>query len=140
MRANAQARKLSDSNNVDIRYYSVIYHIAEDVEKMVKGMLAPEIKETFLGYADLKEVFHVSKVGKIAGCLVTEGVVRKEQQVRLLRDDVVIFQGMLKQLKRFKDDAREVTEGFECGIALENYDDLKIGDRIECFEVKEIAR
>ncbi len=140
VRANMQARKMADLQKIEIRYYSVIYHIAEDLEKMVKGMLVPEVKETFLGYADILEVFNVTKIGKVAGCMVTEGVVRRASQVRLLRDDVVIFQGLLKQLKRFKDDVREVTSNFECGIALENYDDLKAGDRIECFDVKEIPR
>ena len=139
VRANAQARNSANNLKVDIRYYSVIYHMAEDLEKMLKGKLSPTIKETFLGYADVKEVFAVSKVGKIAGCLVTEGVVRRAMKVRLLRDDVVIYEGSLKQLKRFKDDAKEVTSGMECGIALENYDDIKAGDKIECFDVTLIA-
>ncbi len=135
VRANSQARKNSDKLNIDIRYYSVIYHMAEDLEKIIKGKLAPEIKEEFLGYADVKEVFAVSKVGKVAGCLVTEGAVKRAAKVRLLRDDVVIYEGVLKQLKRFKDDAAEVTSGMECGIALENYNDMKSGDKIECFNV-----
>ncbi len=135
VRANAQARNSASNLKVDIRYYSVIYHMAEDLEKMLKGKLAPTIKETFLGYADVKEVFAVSKIGKIAGCLVTEGVVRRAMKIRLLRDDVVIYEGSLKQLKRFKDDVKDVTSGMECGIALENYDDIKAGDRIECFDV-----
>ncbi len=139
VRASPQARKNADKLNVDIRYYSVIYHMSEELEKMLKGKLSPTIKEEFLGYADVKEVFSVSKVGKIAGCLVTEGLVRRAAKIRLLRDDVVIYEGSLKQLKRFKDDAKEVTSGMECGIALENYDDIKAADKIECYDVIEVA-
>ena len=102
-------------------------------------MLAPEIRETFLGYAEIKEIFNVSKIGKVAGCMITEGMVKRGAKVRLIRDDVVIHEGDLSQLKRFKDDVNEV-KGTECGMALANYQDLKIGDKIECFEVEEVAR
>ncbi|MBT6093337.1 MAG: translation initiation factor IF-2 [Rhodospirillaceae bacterium] len=140
VRANPQARDLAKRDGVDIRYYSIIYNLTDDMKKMLSGMLAPEIRETFLGYADVKEVFAVSKVGKVAGCLVTEGQVRRGSAVRLIRDDVVIHQGELSQLKRFKDDAKEVVSGTECGMAFANYQDIQVGDRIECFDVEEVAR
>ena len=139
VRANAQARDLAKRDGVDIRYYSIIYDVTDDMRKALSGMLAPEIRETFLGYADIREVFNVSKVGKVAGCIVTEGLVKRGAKVRLIRDDVVVHEGDLSQLKRFKDDVNEV-KGTECGMALANYQDLKIGDRIECFEVEEVAR
>ena len=139
VRANAQARDLAKRDGVDIRYYSIIYDVTDDMRKALSGMLAPEIRETFLGYADILEVFNVSKVGKVAGCIVTEGLVKRGAKVRLIRDDVVVHEGELSQLKRFKDDVNEV-KGTECGMALANYQDLKIGDRIECFEVEEVAR
>jgi translation initiation factor IF-2 len=139
VRANAQARDLAKRDGVDVRYYSIIYDVTDDMRKALSGMLAPEIRETFLGYADIREVFNVSKVGKVAGCIVTEGLVKRGAKVRLIRDDVVIHEGDLSQLKRFKDDVNEV-KGTECGMAFANYQDLKIGDRIECFEVEEVAR
>jgi translation initiation factor IF-2 len=139
VRANAQARDLAKRDGVDVRYYSVIYDVTDDMRKALSGMLAPEIRETFLGYADIREVFNVSKVGKVAGCIVTEGLVKRGAKVRLIRDDVVMHEGDLSQLKRFKDDVNEV-KGTECGMAFANYQDLKIGDRIECFEVEEVAR
>ncbi len=140
VRANPQARDLAKRDGVDIRYYSIIYDLTDDVRKVLSGMLAPEIRETFLGYAEIKEVFSISKVGKIAGCVVTEGQVKRGARVRLLRDDTVIHEGELSQLKRFKDDAREVGSGMECGMAFSNYQDLQAGDRIECFNVEEVAR
>jgi len=106
----------------------------------MSGMLAPEQRENFLGYAQIREVFAITKVGKVAGCMITDGVVRRGSKVRLLRDDVVIHEGDLIQLKRFKDDVREVQNGYECGIALENYNDIQVGDVVECYEVQEIAR
>jgi len=140
VRANPQARDLARRDSIDIRYYSIIYNVVDDMKALMSGMLAPEQQETFLGYAQIREVFNISKVGKVAGCMITEGVVRRGAKVRLLRDDVVIYEGALKQLKRFKDDVREVQNGYECGMALENYDDIKEGDVIECYEVKEVAR
>ncbi|MBT6825533.1 MAG: translation initiation factor IF-2, partial [Rhodospirillales bacterium] len=140
VRANPQAREHARRDGVEIRYYSIIYNAIDDLKQALSGMLSPEIRETFIGYAEIKEVFSVSKVGKVAGCMVTEGLVKRGAKVRLLRDDVVIHEGDLSQLKRFKDDAKEVREGTECGMAFANYDDLKAGDIIECFEVEEIAR
>jgi len=140
VRANAQARRLAESEGTDIRYYAIIYDLVDDLKSMLSGMLAPQIRETFLGNAAIKEVFNITKVGRVAGCEVTEGVVRRGSSVRLLRDDVVIHEGKLSTLKRFKDEVREVTQGFECGMAFENYQDLKAGDVIECFDVEEIAR
>jgi len=140
VRANAQAREMAKRDGVDIRYYSIIYDVIDDMRNALSGMLAPTLKEEFLGYAQVREVFSVSKVGKVAGCMVTDGLVKRGSKVRLLRDDVVVHEGELSQLKRFKDDAREVKEGTECGMSFANYDDLKEGDMIECFEVIEVAR
>ena len=140
VRANAQARQLAEAEGLDIRYYAIIYDLVDDLKSMLTGMLAPQIRETFLGNAAIKEVFNITKVGRVAGCEVTEGVVRRGSRVRLLRDDVVIHEGTLSTLKRFKDEVREVTQGFECGMAFENYQDIKDGDVIECFDVEEIAR
>ena len=140
VRADAQARGMAKRDNVDIRYYSVIYDVTDDLKKMLSGMLAPAIRERTLGYAEIREVFNVSKVGKVAGCMVTEGVVRRGARVRLLRDLAVIHVGSLGQLKRFKDDVKEVKEGLDCGMAFENYQDVQVGDTIECFEIEEVAR
>jgi translation initiation factor IF-2 len=140
VRANKQARELADREGVEIRYYSIIYELIDDVKASLSGMLAPEKRETFIGYADILEVFNITKVGKVAGCKVTEGVVKRGCGVRLLRDDVVIHEGNLKTLKRFKDEVAEVTNGMECGMAFEKYDDIRVGDRIECFEIEMIAR
>ena len=140
VRANPQARELATRDGVDIRYYSIIYNLTDDMKNMLSGMLAPEVRETFLGYAEVKEVFSVSKIGKVAGCLVTEGQVKRGAAVRLIRDDVVIHQGELSQLKRFKDDVREVVSGTECGMAFANYQDIQVGDVIECFDVEKVAR
>ena len=140
VRANKQARELAEKEGVEIRYYSIIYELIDDVKASLSGMLEPEKKETFIGYADILEVFNITKVGKVAGCKVTEGVVKRGCGVRLLRDDVVIHEGMLKTLKRFKDEVPEVTNGMECGMAFEKYEDIREGDRIECFEVEMIAR
>jgi len=140
VRANPQARELARRDNVDIQYYSIIYNVIDDLKATLSGLLAPQRRENFLGYADIREVFGVSKVGKVAGCMITEGIVRRGAKVRLLRDDVVIHDGTLKTLRRFKDEVREVREGYECGMAFENYQDIQVGDRIECYEVEEIAR
>ncbi len=140
VRANKQARELAEKEGVEIRYYSIIYELLDDVKASLSGMLEPEKRETFIGYADILEVFNITKVGKVAGCKVTEGVVKRGCGVRLLRDDVVIHEGMLKTLKRFKDEVPEVSNGMECGMAFEKYEDIRDGDRIECFEVEMIAR
>jgi translation initiation factor IF-2 len=140
VRANTQARDLSTREGVEIRYYSIIYDVVDDLRTLLTGKLAPTIKQTLLGNAQILEVFNISKVGKIAGCSVTEGIMRRGAPVRLLRDNVVIHEGKLSQLKRFKDDADEVKAGLECGMAFEKYQDLQVGDVIEAFEVTEIAR
>jgi translation initiation factor IF-2 len=140
VRANPQAREMAKRDNVEIRYYSIIYDVADDLKKALSGLMAPTLRERLLGYAEIREVFTISKVGKVAGCMVTEGLVKRGAKVRLLRDDVVIHEGDLSQLKRFKDDAREVKEGFECGMAFANYQDIQAGDKIECFEIEEVAR
>jgi len=125
---------------VDIRYYSIIYNSIDDMKAMLSGMLAPTVRERFLGNAQILQVFNISKSGKVAGCKISEGVVRRGAKVRLLRDNVVVHEGALKTLKRFKDEVREVKEGFECGMAFENYQDIQEGDVIECFEMEEVAR
>jgi len=140
VRANPQAREMAHRDHVDIRYYSIIYNVIDDMKQLMEGLLAPEIRERQIGYAEVRDVFSVSRAGKAAGCMVTEGLFKRGNKVRLLRDDVVIFEGSLKSLRRFKDDVREVQQGYECGMAFENYDDIKQGDVIECFEAEEIAR
>jgi len=140
VRANPQARELAKRDNVEIRYYSVIYDVVEDVKAMMSGKLAPKVEEEVLGRAEIREVFNITKVGRIAGCMVTDGVLRRGARARLLRDDVVVHTGTLGSLKRFKEDAREVRDGYECGTSLENYNDIQQGDVLECFEVKETAR
>ena len=139
VRANPQARDLARQDGVDIRYYSVIYDVIDDIKKLLIGMMAPIVRETFLGNAEVREVFNVSKIGKVAGCYVTNGEVKRGAGVRLLRDDVVIHEGSLSTLKRFKDDVREVKESYECGMSFESYNDLKVGDVIECFDITEEA-
>ena len=140
VRANAPARNSANQKGVEIRYYSVIYDLVDDIKAAASGLLSAEIRENFIGYANIKEVFKVSNVGKVAGCLVTEGVARRSAGVRLLRDNVVIHEGTLKTLKRFKDEVAEVQSGQECGMAFENYDDIRPGDVIEIFEREEIER
>ncbi|CUK24624.1 Translation initiation factor IF-2 [Cognatishimia activa] len=140
VRANASARNTANQKGVEIRYYSVIYDLVDDVKAAASGLLSAEIKENFIGYAAIKDVFKVSNVGKVAGCLVTEGVARRSAGVRLLRDNVVIHEGTLKTLKRFKDEVAEVQSGQECGMAFENYDDIRADDVIEIFEREEVQR
>ena len=140
VRANAPARNSANQKGVEIRYYSVIYDLVDDVKAAASGLLSAEIRENFIGYAQIKEVFKVSGVGKVAGCLVTEGVARRSAGVRLLRDDVVMHEGTLKTLKRFKDEVKEVQSGQECGMAFENYEDIRPNDVIEIFEREEIQR
>ncbi|MBA84084.1 translation initiation factor IF-2 [Thalassobius sp. S69A] len=140
VRANASARNSANQKGVEIRYYSVIYDLVDDVKAAASGLLSAEIRENFIGYAEIKEVFKVSGVGKVAGCIVTEGVARRSAGVRLLRDNVVIHEGTLKTLKRFKDEVKEVQSGQECGMAFENYDDIRPQDVIEIFEREEVER
>ena len=140
VRANASARNSANQKGVEIRYYSIIYDLVDDVKAAASGLLSAEIRENFIGYSKIKEVFKVSGVGKVAGCLVTEGVARRSAGVRLLRDDIVIHEGTLKTLKRFKDEVPEVQSGQECGMAFENYEDIRPDDVIEIFEREEIAR
>ncbi|PQA88832.1 translation initiation factor IF-2 [Hyphococcus luteus] len=140
VRANKQARDEAERNGVEIRYYSVIYNLIDDIKAALSGMLEPELRETFLGNAEILEVFNISKQGKVAGCRVTEGQVRRGAKVRLIRDNVVIHEGELSQLKRFKDDVQEVPAGQECGMSFANYEDMRPGDVIECFSVEKVTR
>jgi translation initiation factor IF-2 len=139
-RADASARKLAESNGVDIRYYNIIYDAVDEIKSALSGMLAPEKRETIIGMVEIRQVFSVSKVGSIAGCLVTEGVVKRTSSVRLLRNNVVTWTGELDSLKRYKDDAKEVRAGMECGLSLKAYNDIQVGDFLEIFEIQEIAR
>jgi translation initiation factor IF-2 len=139
VRANTQAREQARRDGIDIRYYSIIYEAADDVKLALQGMLDPELRERFLGYANIREVFNITKVGKVAGCMITEGVVKRGAGVRLLRDNVVIHTGELSTLRRFKDEVKEVKEGFECGMSFAKYQDIQAGDVIECYEIEEIA-
>jgi translation initiation factor IF-2 len=140
VRANAQAKELAERSEIEIRYYNVIYNLVDDIKSAMSGLLAPTLRETFLGNAEILEVFNISKVGNVAGCRVTEGRVERGAHVRLIRDNVVIHEGKLSTLKRFKDEVKEVVAGQECGMGFENYHDLKQGDIIECFRVEEIQR
>ena len=140
VRADSASKRLAELNEIDIRYYNVIYDAVKDVKDALQGMLAPEIKEEVTGLVEIRQVFKVSKLGKIAGCMVLEGIVKKSASVRLLRENVVIWTGELESLKRFKDDIKEVKEGYECGLTLRGYNDIKEGDQLEVFEVREIAR
>ncbi|MCD6675066.1 MAG: translation initiation factor IF-2 [Burkholderiaceae bacterium] len=140
VRADQQAKRLAETNGIDIRYYTIIYDAVDDVKKAMSGLLSPEQKEEALGLVEIRQIFRVPKVGNIAGCMVLEGVVRRGAKVRLLRDHTVVWTGELDSLKRFKDDVREVREGFECGLSLKGYDDIHEGDQLEVFEIKEVAR
>ncbi len=141
VRASKEARELAEKEGVEIRYYNIIYDLIDDIKGVMSGMLAPLRRETFLGNAEILEVFNISKLGKIAGCRVTEGKMQRGAGVRLLRDNVVIHEGgKLLTLKRFKDDVNEVQNGQECGMSFENYQDIKVGDLIECFNVEVVQR
>ncbi|MEO9526003.1 translation initiation factor IF-2 [Roseibium sp.] len=140
VRANKQAREAASRDGIEIRYYNVIYDLVDDIKAAMSGLLSPERRETFLGNAEIKEIFHISKVGKVAGCLVTEGVVERGANVRLIRDNVVIHEGELGTLKRFKDEVKSVESGQECGMNFVKYQDMRAGDIIECFRVEQIAR
>jgi len=139
-RADAGARKLAENNGVEIRYYNIIYDAVDELKAAMSGMLTPDKKEEIIGMAEIRQVFRISKIGAIAGCMVTNGFVRRNARLRLLRDNVVVFTGELDSLKRFKDDVREVKEGFECGLNLKGYNDINEGDQLEFFEIKEVAR
>ncbi|MFA5120201.1 translation initiation factor IF-2 [Zavarzinia sp.] len=140
VRANKQAREMADHEGVEIRYYSIIYDLVDDIRAALSGLLAPTLKETFLGNASIREVFNITKTGKVAGCLVTDGLVKRGAKVRLIRDNVVIHEGTLSSLRRFKDEVKEVKATYECGMAFENYENIQVGDVIECFEIEEVAR
>jgi len=140
VRANKQAREAAERDGVEIRYYSVIYDLVDDVKAAMSGLLAPERRENTLGLAEILEVFSAGKAGKAAGCLVTEGTVKSGAKARLLRDDVVVYEGDLGSLRRFKDEVKEVRAGTECGMSFANYNDMKAGDIIEVYEVEEVER
>ncbi|MBI3503329.1 MAG: translation initiation factor IF-2 [Proteobacteria bacterium] len=140
VRANPQAREMAKRDGIEIRYYSIIYTVIDEIKAALSGMLSPTLKEKFLGNAEIRQVFNITKVGKVAGCRVVEGMVKRGAKVRLLRDQTVIHEGTLKTLRRFKEEVREVQDGYECGMAFENYEDIREGDLIECFEVEEVAR
>ena len=140
VRANKEARDLAEQEGVEIRYYNIIYNLVDDVKAAMSGLLAPTLRGTMLGNAQILEIFAVSKVGKIAGCRVTDGTIERGANVRLIRDNVVIHEGELSTLKRFKDEVKEVQSGQECGMAFANYEDMQKGDVIECFDVETIQR
>ena len=140
VRADAGARKLAEGNGVDLRYYTIIYDAVDEVKAAMTGMLAPEQREEVIGTAEIRTMFVASKIGTVAGCMVTAGVVRRGARVRILRDNVVVYTGEVDSVKRMKDDVREVKEGFECGVKIKNYNDIAEGDQLEFFEVKEVAR
>jgi translation initiation factor IF-2 len=140
VRADAQARKTIEAESVDLRYYSIIYNLIDEVRAAMTGMLAPEFKQVIIGLAEVRDVFKSPKLGAIAGCMVTEGIVKRSAPIRVLRDNVVIYEGELESLRRFKDDAAEVRNGMECGIGVKNYNDVRVGDQIEVFEIVEVAR
>ena len=140
VRANMQARDQIARDKIDVRYFSIIYDIIDGIKALLSGMLTPDIKENSLGTAEVRQTFDISKVGRIAGCMVTEGLVRRGSKARLVRDGVVIYTGTIKSVRKHKDDVKEVKSGFECGISLENYNDIHLGDVIESFELEEVAR
>jgi translation initiation factor IF-2 len=140
VRADAAARRIVEEKGLDLRYYSIIYEIIDDVKKALSGLLSPEVKEQIIGLAEVRDVFRSAKIGAVAGCMVVDGVVKRNNPIRVLRSNVVIYQGTLESLRRFKDDVAEVKAGFECGIGVKNYNDVKVGDHIEVFERVEIAR
>ena len=140
MRANPSAKELADLKGTDLRYYSIIYNLVDDLKLLLSGLLAPLKSEEYLGKAEVRQIFKITNTGKIAGCFVTGGVVKRNAKARLVRDNIVIHDGILKTLKRFKEDAKEVKNGFECGIAFENFEDIKEKDTIECYEIVEQKR
>ena len=140
MRANTQAKDLADKSQINIIYHSIIYDLLDDIKSILEGRLDPELKENLLGNAEVLEVFKISKTGNIAGCLISDGTVKKGEHARLIRDGIVVYEGKISELKRFKDDVKEVQSGQECGLAFDNNEDIKPKDKIECYEVKEIKK
>jgi translation initiation factor IF-2 len=140
VRADATARRIIEAEEIDLRYYSVIYHLIDEVKQAMSGMLAPEFKQEIIGLAQVRDVFKSPKIGAIAGCMVTEGIVKRSNPIRVLRENVVIYEGELESLRRFKDDVADVRNGMECGIGVKNYNDVKVGDQIEVFEIVEVKR
>ncbi|MNQ72869.1 Translation initiation factor IF-2 [compost metagenome] len=140
VRAEASAKKLAENNGIDVRYYNIIYDAVDEVKAAMSGMLAPEKKEEIIGLVEIREVYSISRLGNIAGCMVLDGIVRRDSQVRLLRNNVVHWSGYLESLRRFKDDVKEVKSGFDCGLTLRGNNDIQVGDQLEVFEIKEIAR
>jgi len=140
VRANKEARASAEQSGIEVRYYNIIYNLVDDVKAAMSGLLAPTLRETMLGNAQILEVFNITKVGKVAGCRVTDGNVERGAHVRLIRDNVVVHEGKLSTLKRFKDEVKEVQVGQECGMAFEGYQDMRAGDVIECYRVEEIKR
>ena len=140
VRANSNAVELAKEKDVDIRYYSIIYNIVDDIKNILSGMLEPVKKEEIMGHAEVRQVFKITGVGKVAGCFVVDGEIARNDKVRLIRDGIVIYSGDLKALKRFKDDVKEVKSGYECGISIDNYDDIKEKDVIESFKITEEKR
>ena len=140
MRPSLAARRLAEKEEIDIRLYSIIYDAIEEIKAAMEGMLSPEIKEQVIATLDIRETFKISKVGTIAGCMVKEGKIKRSSKVRIIRDGIVIYTGELGSLKRFKDDAKEVASGYECGLNIKNFNDIKVGDVIEAFEEVEVSR
>jgi translation initiation factor IF-2 len=140
VRADATAKKLCQDEGLEIRYYGVIYDVIDDVKAALSGLLQPELREKILGVAEVRDVFRSSKFGVAAGCMVLEGSLLRNKRIRVLRDDIVAFEGELESLRRFKDDVNEVRSGMECGVAVRSYSDIRAGDKIEAYEVKQIAR
>jgi translation initiation factor IF-2 len=140
VRATGKARTVIEQAGLDLRYYNVIYDLIDDVKAALSGLLSPEVREEIVGLAEVRDVFNSPKFGQIAGCMVVEGTVYRNKKIRVLRDEVVIYEGELESLRRFKDDVQDVRQGMECGIGVKNYTDVKVGDKIEVFDVKEVAR
>ena len=140
VRADASARKLIASSGVDVRYYNIIYEAVDEIKAALSGLMAPERKENILGLVDIREIYRIPKVGVVAGCYVMDGIIKRNSLIRVLRDGLVIHTCELDSLKRFKDDVKEVREGFECGLSLRNFNDIQIGDQLEAYEIVETAR
>ena len=140
VRTSAGARALSEKEQVEVRYYSVIYNLLDEVKQALSGLLSPESRETIVGIAEVRDTFKSPKYGLIAGCMVLEGSVHRSKPIRVLRDNVVIFQGELESLRRFKDDTQEVRNGMECGIGVRDYNDVRVGDQIEVYDITEVKR
>ena len=140
VRADGSAKRLIEEEQVDLHYYSVIYDLIDEVKSAMSGMLAPEFKEEIIGLAEVRDVFRSPKLGAIAGCMVVDGLVKRNNPIRVLRENVVIYEGELESLRRFKDDVNEVKQGMECGIGVKNYNDVKVGDQIEVYERVQVAR